>query len=283
MKNGENDYLIASDGTVYPLDALGVAVTGLAQVPVEYRTREGYKMHGVAVDDWRLTTRTLSFAFSLHSLTRQQLWQRRQALIDLLSPQGGMVTYRKILPDGRRRDIRGWLDANLTIEDRDGRSADVGFGLFCPDSTFFDPTRKAISLEPSKVGALVVPFWIPDELWVGNGTLFSGTVTNRGNVAAYPRISVTGPYERLVLMNQTTGASFTLGVTLPSLKAIVIDLTPGLIAVTRDGVNALDEVDGNLVEWQLLPGDNVLSSSGAGVLVGQSSVHIDFHERYIAL
>jgi len=283
MMNGENDYLIASNGVIYPLEYFGVTVTGLGNVPVEYQTREGYRMHGVAVDDWRLTPRTLSFAFSLHSLTRQQLWQRRQALVDLLTPQGGMVTYRKVLPDGRRRDIRGWLDSNMSIEDQDDRAQDVSFGLFCPDPTYYDPSAINALLFAADIGAFVLPFVVPDELWFGSGTQFSSTLTNRGTFRAYPVITITGPYERMVVSNVTTGASFTLGVSLPSLDEIVINLTPGSITVTRDLVNALDEVDGNLVDFYLPPGDSLIQTSGAGVIAGQTQIRISYNERYIAL
>jgi len=281
---GENEYLISSDGQMYPLSYFGAIVTGLGNVPVEYRTRESYGQHSVTVDGFKLTPRTISFSFPLHGRSRQALWDRRQRLIEVLNPEKGVVTYRHVMPDGSRRDIDGWLDASLSLaESEDGRGNSVGFSLFCPDPTFYDPQAQSENVAAVEVTALILPFYLPDELWFGGGTTLVATVNNPGTWRAYPVLTITGPYQRLVCSNETTGATFTLGVALDIGETLVVDLTPGQQRVTRGGVNALDEIEsGNIVDWLLAPGDNVLSFSGAG-LTDVSQVNVSFQARYVAL
>lgn len=284
MSNGENDYLIRSDGRRYPLQYYGAAVTGLGATPIEHQARRGYKQRGVTIDGFFLGPRTLSFAFDLYGLKRQDVWDRRQELLDQLNPETGIVTYRKIMPDGSRRDIDGWLDASTSLaETDDPRVTNVGFSLFCPDPTFYDPTAESDILAASEVDAFVLPFAVPDGLWFGGSTQLTGTLTNPGSWRAYPTIRIGGPFSRLVLTNSTTGASITLGVALAYGHEIVITLTPGNQSVLRDGVNAFDEIEeGNLVDWYIAPGDNVIVCGGAG-LTTDSFVQIAYHPRYLAL
>lgn len=281
---GENDYLIRSDGQIYPLRHYGVKVTGLGNVPLEHMTQAGYKQHGVVVSGWRLTPRTITFALDLDVLRPDQRWQRRQELIDQISPQYGAVTYRKVFADGSRRDIDGMLDTSLSlVESDDLRHVATGFGLFCPDPTFYDPAEQDQILTAATVDAFVLPFAVPDELWFGGATQLSGTVSNPGTWRAYPVITIGGPYSRMIIQNQTTGASITLGVALPAGSSMVIDLTPGQETITRDGDNAFDEIEeGNLIDWYLAPGDNLVLFGGAGVTVS-SFARVSFQARYIAL
>ena len=284
--SGENQYLIRkSDNTVVPLQAYGFRVAGLGSMPIEFRTRQGYKQHGVVVDDWKLGARTITFVGDLFGRDRRQFWAKRQALIHALTPEAGAVTFRTVLPNGAQRDIDGWVDASMAlVEPEDGRITEATFGLMCPDPTFYDPVESVYDLMAHSVNTFVLPFAFPDDMWFGGLTILSDTCNNAGTWRAYPIITITGPYERIVFHNLTTGIEFTLGVAVPAGDIVTVDMTPGQQRIIRNGANAYGDLEsGNLVDWLLAPGQNVLSVSGAGIVAGQTAVRITFHARYLAI
>lgn len=282
--SGENQYLIAADGTIYPLRDLGVSVVGMSDIPAEYQTQQGYKQHGVTVQDWRLQARTLSFAFEVYARTRPDFWAARTGLIDALRPNKGLVTYRQIRSDGRRRDINGWLQPGLNLaESSDGLSFDAGFSLLCPEPSFYDPAAQTTTLAAQSLSAFVVPFAVPDDMWLGGTTQLYVTLNPGGTWRAYPIFTITGPFARLILSNETTGATFTLGTALAAGETLTVDLTPGAQTIERNGATSLDEMDdGNLVDWYLESGDNTLHGSGTG-LSSATTITVQWFPRYIAL
>ncbi len=283
----ENDYLITAGG-VFLLRDYGARATGIGNIPVSYVTRQGYKQHGVSVEDHALQPRTISLAFDLHGRNRSGLLALRSALLSAVSPADGVaLTYRRVLPDGSRRDIDCWIDSSLSISDGfDGVSAEVGLSLFCPDPSFYDPARITETLTPQPASAFVLPFALPDDLWfVAEGSAILGaTIDNPGTWRAYPEIVINGPYTRMVVMNETTGALFVLGVAASASDTITVTLEPGNLRITRNGVLSFDELeDGDLVNWYLAPGQNVVAVSGSGTFGGVTSVQVRYNARYIAL
>jgi len=283
----ENEYLITADG-VFLLRDYGARAVGLGNIPVSYVTRQGYKQHGVTVEDYTLQPRTISLAFDLHGRNRSGLLALRSALLRAVSPAGGApLTYRRVLPDGSRRDIQCWIDSSLSIQDGfDGVSAEVGLSLFCPDPSFYDPAKITATLTLQTATAFVLPFALPDDLWfAASGSAGLGaTINNPGTWRAYPEIVIEGSYSRMVVMNEATGASFTLGVAATADDTITITLEPGKLSITRNGVLALDELEaGDLVNWYLVPGQNRVTASGSGTSEGVTAVQVKYNARYIAL
>lgn len=282
--SGANHYLIASDGAIYPLRDLGVTLTGLSDIPVEYQTTQGYQQDGTTVVDWRLTPRTLSFAFAVDARDPRRYEAARAQIINVLRPNLGTVTYRRILPGGGRRDIDGWLNTGLALVPQGlGISMDASLSLLCPDPTFYDPAVQTGTLAIESSDAFVLPFAVPDDLWFGAGSLLSASLAVAGTFKAYPIITITGPYERLRLANNTTGAYFILGVSASASDTVVVDLTPGARSITRNGADAWDEIEeGNLVDWYLEPGTNELRGNGSGFSLA-TTISVAYNARYIAL
>ncbi|WP_119069202.1 phage tail domain-containing protein [Aggregatilinea lenta] len=280
----ENEYLITADGQIYPLATYGAKVTGLGGVPVEYQTAQGYKQHGVTVRDFRLQSRTLSIAFTLDARGRRRLWALRDALAAAVSPARGMLTYRKVLPDGRVREIRGWADESLSVEDvDDGCAAQVGLSLLCPDPSFVDPAWQAVTAENESSSALVLPFVMPDEFWFGGSSQYVVSLDYPGTWRGYPQLALHGPYDSATLSNLATGAQLVLGRPVPESSLVRVDTTPGAVNVTRDGVSSMAEVsDGNLVDFYLAPGANRLVLNGTGFNAA-TALRVEYRARYIAL
>ncbi len=280
----ESEYLIAADGTIFPLSEYGARVTGLGNVPVEYATVRGYGQDGVSVANYHLQPRTLTLNFEMHGLGRGELLTLRRRLLEALSPAGGALTYRRVLPDGSRRDITCWVDASLSVEDHfGGTSAQVGLALFCPDPTFYDPKEHGADFVTVVADAFVTPFYAPDEFWSSGGTTLGLTVENPGNWRAYPVIELHGDYQRAALHNVTTDALLILGVAATAADTVIVDFRPGERMVTRNGEAALDEVEsGDMVNWYLAPGENVLRVLGGG-FTASTRAHLTFHPRYLGV
>jgi hypothetical protein len=280
----ENEYLITADGRVYPLAAYGARVTGLGGVPVEYQTAQGYRQHGVTVRDFRLGARTLSLAFRLDARGRRLLWALRGELAEAVSPARGAVTYRKVLPNGNVREIRGWLDESLSVEDvSDGRAVEVSLSLLCPDPSFVDPAWQAVTADNEQSAALVLPVVLPDEFWCGGSSQYVVVLDYPGTWRGYPQLALHGPYDSATVSNLATGAQLVLGLPLPEASLVRVDTTPGALAVTRDGVTAMAELsDGNLVDFFLAPGPNRLVLNGTGFNAA-TAFRVEYRARYIAL
>uniref|UniRef100_UPI002BD0B82D phage tail domain-containing protein n=1 Tax=Aggregatilinea sp. TaxID=2806333 RepID=UPI002BD0B82D len=192
----ENEYLITADGQVYPLAYYGAKVTGLGSLPVEYQTTQGYKQHGVTVRDYRMQPRSISIVLTLNAMTHQLLWTLRSQIIGAVNPEHGAVTYRKVLPDGQVREIKGWLEESLSIEDADDlRSAEVGLSLMCPDPSFYSPALKTATAANETSAALVLPVVLPDDFWFGGANQYPVDIDYMGTWRGYPQLIIRGPYD----------------------------------------------------------------------------------------
>lgn len=281
-RSGEAEYLVAADGTIIDLTDLGVSLVGMSDIPVEYVASQAFKQHGATYHDWRLKPRTLTFAFEQVARSRVGCWALRDALIGVLSPAVGQVIYRRVLHDGAVRQIDGWIQSGMELAQTDGKSFDAAFALECPDPTFYDPTIVTAIFTASADDALLVPFVVPDEMWIGSETAVQASLTNGGTWYAYPVITIQGPYQRIRL-EHSNGAFLVLGTEAYAGQEVIVDLTPGAQAITHEGVNALDELeDGNLVDFLLEPGANIITGSGAG-MTGTTQVSLIYHTRYVAL
>ncbi len=275
-------YLITPDGDYYDLGALGVRVTGLGSVPLENISWRGYKQHGETYEATYLRPRTLRFALELHSGSWAEIWPIRTQLLNALSISGEQVRYQFVLPNGNVREIRGVVGGDTSIEHLDARAAQAAFSLVCHDPTFYDPSAKSAAMSTSVADALVIPFYIPDEHWYGEGLVLGATVNNAGTWRAYPRVTITGGYQRVGLHNTTTDALIVLGVAASSSDTVVVDFDPSNRGVWRNGGLSLDEVEsGNMVDWYLQPGTNVIKLTGS-INAGTAAI-VEFNERYLAL
>lgn len=110
--------------------------------------------------------------------------------------------------------------------------------------------------------ALQIPMVAPDPYWYGQevtGTITgTQTITVDGTAPTHPLIVTTGPVSNLTVYNAFTG------------KGIVVNGATGIVEVDNDqftvsvsGANRLDLVNESwlLYGWELLPGDNVITTN----------------------
>lgn len=301
MPRTEADYLITTDGKTYPLQSYGwravLADNGRGIPTITYQTARGYKQHGVTVRDYRLEARIISLQFYDAACGRQDLWDRRYKLIDILRPnRGGPMTLRKVMPNGTRRDIQCWLQAGADFSGEAPntllRAAEAPLQLLCPDPSFYDPALVSTLLTASTTGELTFPITFDtDGIVFETSDFVSSSIAYTGTWRSYPIIVITGPYSWVRVENQTVGANFTLTVGQAPGAVITVDLTPGAQTVTDAGGNVLYghfSADSNLVDWYLAAdpeaagGVNVISAD-AGGRDASTSVTVRYYTRYIGL
>ncbi len=110
------------------------------------------------------------------------------------------------------------------------------------------------------------------------GGIADTTVENTGTAPAAPIFTVTGPGRLESIVNWTTGATLTFGLTLQSGETVTIDLTPGAISMMSDyrgnvGGSVLPGSD--LASWRLLPGENtIITKSTAPIALRWSPAYL---------
>ena len=280
MSQVEFDYYITPDGQVHDLHDFNVRAVmsqdGYGTPPLEWHTSRGPYQHGETALDFRLRPRTIRLILRWMGRSRQDYWDRRLALLDIIRPNrsatAGPGVLRKVLPNGNIRDIEVQLQSGPSFgptnpERWEEWSFEQVVQLVAYDPTFFDPTQQTYTAMPL-VG-------------VGNITLL-------GTFQVWPVIT----YEDLtnpVITNLTIGEAITLTYVIAPPRIVTIDLTPGRKTVQDDlGNNLIEHVTGDLATWRLEV--NPIASGGVnqiqfgvGAQGGAAAMHVYWYDRWIGI
>lgn len=147
------------------------------------------------------------------------------------------------------------------------------------DPYWQDATESSLLATISSTAVTWFPF-LP--LILGSSDVFAvATITNSGDVDAWPIITTTGPGTDLNVTNQTTGLSWHFTGSIAAGSQLVVDHRPGHKSARLDGVNVFGRLDDASVLWPLAPGPNRISigfASGTAV----SSVAFTWRNRWLA-
>jgi hypothetical protein len=125
--------------------------------------------------------------------------------------------------------------------------------------------------------------WFPfPPLVLGPSDVFATpTITNTGDVDAWPVITAIGPGTDLTVTNLTTGLSWQLMGDIAAGSTLVVDHRPGRKSVRLDGVNVFGRLTDTSMLWPLVPGPNRLSIAFAGG-TSASSVTFVWRNRWLS-
>lgn len=269
--------------------------------PVEFVTRRGYKQHGVTEVDYFLQPRSLEFHIHHNAVSgnRNDYWDLRNELVDFFRhSRGGPILFTVIMPDGRNRSI--YVRANPGIvfppnqQDENNWSVDEPLEFTAFDPIWFDSREVTAVVNASASSDLVFPITFPIRFGVSNsGVSSSFTITYDGTWISYPTITLTGPYTRVTISNQTTGARIGLSVGIGAGETRVIDLTSGdQSIVDGSGNNKFSDLDpsSNLIDFGILPdpqaedGINLITIEMVdGVQASGSSASMTYKVRYFGI
>lgn len=116
----------------------------------------------------------------------------------------------------------------------------------------------------------------------GSEVFADATVTNDGNVEAWPVWTIGGPGSSPILRNLTTGDMLSLPVTLLAGESVTIDTRPGAKTVTKqDGTSLFGSLASPPALWPLAQGSNSIRIEMSGA-TSVSSVTLTWRRRWLS-
>lgn len=182
------------------------------------------------------------------------------------------------------------LDKDPTREA--GWYLDEDMNFLALNPIWFDPQTFTQSVAASASQNLVFPITFPIVFSVA-GFVFSTVIPYAGTWYAYPTITLTGPYQSVLVQNISTGVSFSLVVPLAAGQQRIISTTPGAITVLdQNGQDHFNELgtSSDLVDFNLRPAPEVPSGANSiqismynPNLAQGSAAQISFQNTYIGI
>lgn len=287
---------IDPSGAVWPMTdqsrgffALAEGISGLGAAPVTI-TSDPLPRGGSKVRHVQPQPRTIVWPIHVEADTHQEfidLWRAiGRAFTDTLRYGPGVLDIAR--PDGKRRQIRVFYQEGFDGLGQAGTGIswdNAVMTLFCEDPYFYDPEPVTIRRGFGGTEASE-DFLAPYPSVSSSQVLGDTTLTNPGDVVAWPTWTITGPASGVVITNSDTGESFAIdpdatGIAhgnLLSGETVTVATDPP--SVRFGGVNWTASLNWPSAQlWSLHPGgtavDFNLSGAGAG-----SSVTATFYARY---
>lgn len=299
---------ITPDGIEYTFDSIYKALLseeGLGMPTIEYLTQQGPYQHGQSIVGYRLEPRIIQLLLRHNGISRSDFWSNRSELLNVLRPNrsssGTSIsgTLRKTYVDGTKRDIDvvssgGPIFSARSLDKWDewGFTEVLRFTAF--DPTFYNPDKKIINwanmIITSFAGFLEFPITFP----ITFGTILSNkssSVTYGGTWRSFPKITLEGPLNNVVITNESTGEFIKLNYAISVGETVTIDLPYGNKTVVNDqGDNLIGVVsyDSHVASFHLAPepevvnGVNVLSITSSEI-DENSAASIEYYERFIGI
>jgi hypothetical protein len=179
-------------------------------------------------------------------------------------------------PDGSARTIKAYYSAGLEGQGGEGHLfSHEAITLYCPDGYWQDTSSITETRSYIPGSDFLSPFpTISNSLALGETT-----ITNPGDVQAWPYWTVTGPMSALTGTNVTMGYEFTLTYGLNAGEQVTITTDRPQVRGPA-GQNLVSNLDWPTAYlWGLQPGDNDVIFNLSGSAVG-SQIQLSFKPRY---
>lgn len=280
------------DGTEHLLDAnlTGIGVTALKGrwnaprriVADAAPLRDGTILRRVAIDAGQVM-----LALTVFGDTALEIFERLEAMSRWLnSPEGSPLLLGMKRPDDTWREIEAYYQGGLEGDDSypsaliaSGGYATRAVEFYAPEPWWQDGTDLGDTFVLGDVPAVTWPLSWP--IFLSSSDVFaSTTVSNDGDVEAWPVWTITGPFTELTLRNTTTGAYFKYTASLAAGAQLVVDTRPGRkLVYDPAGANLWRNVLDGSDLWSLARGTNAISVEMTGA-TSASSVDLVYRNRY---
>ncbi len=300
----EFDQFITPDGVIYNLEdlkdrAIIGSVGGHGMPPIEYQTQRGPQQHGETVIGYRLSPRIMQMVYRRNGCDRQDYWNHRLELLDVLRPNRMTTgskpiagTLRKILPDRSRRDIDVLIEQGPSFEGSgdqwDEWAFEEALRFVAYDPTFYDPTLVTTTVSLPVNNQLSFPASFPISFGASSITT-TVAKTYIGTWLTYPIIHFSGPLTAVIITNLTTNESVQFAHVLAAGQTATMDLRFGFKTVLDGaGNNLIGSVSGDIGTFHLeaaplAPGGvNQLQFYVSAIGPG-GVVEVDYYTRYVGI
>lgn len=282
-------------GVVWPMTdtnrgvfALAEGVSGLGAAPVTL-TSDPLPRGGARLRHVQPQPRLITWPVHVEADTHQEFIDRwrgiGKAFTDTLLYGPGILDIAR--PDGRRRQIKVFYQEGFEGLGQPGTGLNWDnaiLTLFCEDPYFYDPVPVTVS---RSFGGGSADFLSPYPSVSSSQVLGATTVTNPGDVMAWPSWVITGPATLVTVTDSDTGDAFEVD---PNATPIAHGnlLAGESVTVTTDPPSVRFDNGDNWTGalnwptaalWGLPPGDTAVNFTLAGAGTG-SSVTATFYARY---
>lgn len=296
---------ITPDGESFDLSALVrhgrwvLSQQGWGSPSSRHLSIRGPSQHGEQFKRYYLEARTIQLLVRHDFCSREEYWGGRQALVTAIRPNrqnADAGTLRRRLGDGTVRDLSVHLEQGPGFTPTRGGMWDQwGFTemlrFIASDPVLTDPTLRTVTFTPETLTNLVFPITFPITF---GSTLLDDTqnITYQGSWHSYPVFVLTGPLQNPIITNQVGGEVVELNYNIPSGRVVTIDLAYGVKSVTDDlGTNLFGTLDpeSDLEQWHLDPdpqasgGVNPVRVQATGAVPGESSIEVQYYDRYVGM
>jgi hypothetical protein len=236
------------------------------------------------ITEVRAPLKSWQFDFSLYASSPDNLKELRDEWQWITEPDRGDGALRVVRESGVSRDfpgriVKGWDDAAESVQAGILANALLGTTLHVFGGPFWTTTdykNEPFTIEsPRRLWFPMLWPWAPMDSTIWADRL----VWNAGLHDAWPRWTIVGPGNGLVLTNRSTGKEFSLDYELGPGESVTIDTqVPGnKTVITSGGIDLIGDTDGHM--WPLQPRNNdiAITLSGAD---DSSSVQLDWREHF---
>lgn len=264
-------------GRAWPLDGTNGLWLQPGRKGFHAPSYQHYRDESPAVDGafWRgvrATIRELFIPIVIIGRDRDDLLATRRALIAAISPRRGECLITSSYPDGSRRHIRARYVDGMEGEEGKGEwgVTKLRYGLrFVADDPYFFGDEISTTWGSASVDRTELPIPGADtfyEVVTAAQLLGETTLTNSGDVDAYPLWVFSGPFTEIELTNTSSEQSMTITHTAAAPgDTLTIDTRPGRTSIVDDaGVNRWADLSDGYQLWPLVPGLNAMNLAVSG-------------------
>lgn len=283
---------VTPDGAAFPLTgqpdvdvhwALGVQ--GRFMPPVSIVEDTVPQQIGTRLRAIQVGPRDVELPLTVFGADEVALRTRIRQLVRQFDPTRGDGYLQSTAADGTMRRLKCRYTEGLAgTESRDdtGRTWQrFVLVLHAADPLWEDTAPNDTTYTTASIGSFLSTSFLPVKL-TGDALLGDQTVTNDGDLDAYPVFTVRGPATSFTLENVTTGQRITYEAALADGQVLTIDTRPYVRSVrTADGVNRYASLSLDSVLWHLPPGPSSIRLTLTGSTEA-SFVTISYRRLWLA-
>ncbi|WP_340376606.1 phage tail domain-containing protein [Streptomyces sp. SS7] len=273
----------------WPAIMLQAGATGLDLPPFELHSDDSPNLDGSMFRGARAAARQILLPVFVYGIDRKTLRSFKRRLANALNPKSGYCVLTFIESSGIARRIQcyyaGGMEGNESADSSGFRWISYGIQLVCTDPWFYGDTEIGANWSFGSAQPFLGSHFFP--LTLGKGTPSNGTltITNTGDIEAWPVWTITGPIKSFEFTGpdgtswgipaQAGGADV-----LQAGRTLTVDCRPGYKTLLDDqGTNYFPLMSSGPSLWSVPPG----TSTGQAELVsgsGTPTVKMTLFPRY---
>jgi phage-related protein len=250
----------------------------IAFVEDETAGREGARVRRVKVPP-----REVAVPEFFRGTSRTDLRNQLRTIVRRLYPVPGDGRLQVVAEDGAIRELVCRYSEGLEGQETRENGGTLGLKALLVFRAAEDPFWRAQTPTVLTFTSGEPPMFFPIlPLEVAPTSIFGNiTISNPGDVDAWPIWTINGPASGATLTDRTTGDTIVLSTVIAAGRRIFIDTTPGIKTVKLDdGTNLYGDLDPGSSLFPLQPGTNTIAVTLIGS-TDDSSIELSYRPRYL--